>query len=160
MLKLGAKYLFIAILLILVMLTIDIWQLDRLEKTVRNTLETAQQAAIVEGMEEESMMYIDQIGIGLNISRAENAFYKELQRGLNLNSSNKPKDTRWLQDFKLEYFTIVVDKNVIMPIITTCVEAKVRLMVAPLIGYSSDTIKVQLADRNTVVWGGRRRTYD
>lgn len=157
MLKLGTKYLFIAILLILVMLTIDIWQLDRLEKTVKNTIETAEQAAIVVGMDEGSMMFIDQTEIGLNRAEAEEAFIREIKRGLNLDDSLKPKD-RWLKDFKLEYSKIDMYDG--RPIVTAGIEAKVKLMVAPLIGYRTDTIKVQLADRNTVVWGGRRRTYE
>lgn len=149
MVKLGFKYALMAMLLIAVMLTLDVWQLDRLEKAVRNSIEAAEQAAIIKAMDAQSLMFVDKQEIGFDKKAAEDAFKEELRRGLHLDKNLKPQK-RWIKEFKLSYLKIDMYDG--RPIVTAGIEAKTKLMVAPLIGYRSETVKVQLADRHTVIW--------
>ena len=143
------KYAIVVILLIAIFLTIDIWQLDRVEKIVTNTLESAEQAAIIKAMDAKSLMFVERQEIGFDKSAAEQAFIEELQRGLKLDKNLRPTG-KWLKEFKLGY--LYIDMYNGRPIVTAGVEAKTKLLVAPLIGYASETVRVQLADRHLVVW--------
>lgn len=145
--KLGFKYFIMFLALFLIFLTLDMWQMDRLEYGVRNTLETAEQAAIIAGMDADSMMFINKDEVYFKKDEAETVFKKELVRGLKLDSHLKP--TKGIKDFELSYLKINIVNG--MPVITAGVKVQASLIVAPYLGIS-DTIKMDLADRHTVVW--------
>lgn len=143
------KWFFLFLLLTLFVAGIDEWTLERIETDVRDTLETAEQAAIIKAMDANSMIYVEKQNVGFDSAASEQAFIAELQRGLRLDGNLKPTG-RWLKDFELSYLDIGMADN--QPSVTAGVKVRAKLMVAPLIGYKSDTIKANLADRHTTVW--------
>lgn len=150
---LAKKWLFLIIFLFLFMLGIDEWQLSRVEADVRSTIESAEQATIIRALDVESFVFLggsnEYEGMGFNEDTAKEAFVDELKRGLHLDSNLKPTK-RWLKEFSLDYLHIEMVDN--YPVVTAGVTAKTKLMVAPLIGYESEVVQAQLADRHTVIW--------
>lgn len=150
---LAKKWLFLMIFLFLFMLGIDEWQLSRIEADVRSTLESAEQATILRALDVEGFIFLggsnDYQGMGLDEKIAREAFLDELKRGLHLDGNLKPT-RRWLKDFNLDYLNIEMVDN--YPVVTAGVTAKTKLMVAPLIGYESEVVQAQLADRHTIIW--------
>ena len=147
------KWVFLILFLTLFMLGLDEWKLSRIEADVKSTIEAAEQAAIIRALDEESFVFLGGIvgleGMGFDRDRANEAFITEIKRGLQLDNSLKPTK-RWIKTFSLDYLHIEMVNN--YPRVTAGVTVKTKLMVAPLIGYASEEIKAQLADRHTIVW--------
>jgi len=147
------KWLFLMLLLLLFMLGIDEWQLSRVEADVRSAIESAEQATIIRALDVESFIFLggsnEYEGMGLNKDLATEAFIDEIKRGLHLDNNLKPTK-RWLKDFSLDYLHVEMVNN--YPVVTAGVTATTKLMVAPLIGYASEEVQAQLADRHTIIW--------
>lgn len=147
------RNLLVFLFLFFFMLALDEWKIARVQADVRNAMETAEQAAIIRALDEEGFIFLGGTvgldGMGLDQNAAEQAFIDEIRRGLHLDSNLKPT-IRLLKDFTLDYLSIEIVDN--YPRVTAEVTVKTKLLVAPLIKYSTEEIRAKLADRHSIVW--------